>query len=488
MSGSQTNLAWDTLLDLGERHSGPFHERLTWAIRAAIRAGKLPLGSALPPSRKLAADLGCSRWVVTQAYEQLLAEGYLAARVGSATRVRWPEGRTSLAPATVPGSVRAPRFDLGPGLPDLRAFPRRAWLAALRAEIDTIPHTQLAYPGPGGHPRLRQVLSEYLQRVRGAVVRAEDVTITTGVTDGMTQILRALVAAGVSAVAVEDPGWYRLHEAIARAGLALAPVPVDEQGMRVEELVERPGPGLEAAVVTPAHHFPTGTVLAPARRATLIKWARRASALILEDDYDAEFRYDRRPIGTVQGMDPAQVALFGSLSKTLAPALSLGWVVTPPRWTQALRSAESRLTGPPVLDQLALARFVETGAYDRHLRSVRQRYRARRDRLVEALARHLPDCSTAGVAAGLHVVVHLSKGIDGAAAVASAAERGVRVMDLRTCRPASGNDGAEGLVLGYGNLDDGAVEQAVRELAQAVRASGLGTSTIPAIPAGYPTQ
>jgi GntR family transcriptional regulator/MocR family aminotransferase len=467
---SQTNLAWDTLLDLGERGSGPRHQRLTQAIRTAIQTGTLPHGGALPPSRMLAAELGCSRWVVTQAYQQLVAEGYLVARVGSATRVRWPQGGSRPAPTVASGPARAPRYDLAPGLPDLRAFPRRAWLEAIRAEVTTAPHAELAYPArgaPGGHPRLRQVLAEYLQRVRGAVVHPEDVTITSGVTDGVTQVCRALVASGARSIAVEDPGWHRLREAAIGAGLVLAPVDVDAQGMRVQEL---PGaPGLTAAIVTPAHQFPTGSVLAPTRRAALLAWARQVDTLILEDDYDAEFRYDRRPVGTVQGMDPRRVALFGSLSKTLAPALRLGWAVTPPRWTPALRAAETQTTGPPVLDQLALARFIQAGSYDRHLRSVRQRYRARRDRLVQALIRQLPDCSISGIAAGLHLVLDLHPGTDAAAVVAAAAKRGVRVISLGSYRAAA--KGGQALVLGYGNLDDRAVEQAVQELAAAVRAA-----------------
>jgi GntR family transcriptional regulator/MocR family aminotransferase len=467
---SQTNLAWDTLLDLGERDGGgPLHQRLTHAIRAAIRTGTLPNGAALPPSRKLAADLGCSRWAVTEAYQQLVAEGYLVARVGSATRVRWPQATSRPAPATAAGPARTARYDLGPGLPDLRAFPRQAWAEAVRAEVTTAPHAELAYPArgaPGGHPRLRQVLAEYLQRVRGAIVDPEDVTITSGVTDGVARLCRALLAAGAGAVAVEDPGWHRLREAAGGAGLALAPVGVDDQGIRVQDL---PKAGAAAAIVSPAHQFPTGSVLAPARRAALLEWARRVDALVLEDDYDAEFRYDRRPVGTLQGMDPRRVALLGSLSKTLAPAMGLGWVVTPPRWTQALRAAQPRPAGPPVLDQLALARFIQAGSYDRHLRSVRQRYRARRDRLVRALGRELPDCPISGVAAGLHIVVRLPRGTDAAAVVAGAARRGVRVVAMDAYRAAAGP--GQALVLGYGNLDDRAVEQAVRELAAAVRAA-----------------
>jgi GntR family transcriptional regulator/MocR family aminotransferase len=477
MRRSQTNLAWDTLLDLGADEAGPLYQRLTRALRAAIRAGRIPRGSALPPSRTLAADLGCSRWVVTQAYEQLVAEGYVGARVGSATRVLWPDHPPAPPTAAASRPAAAPRVDLVPGLPDLRGFPRGAWLEAIRAELRTAAYTEFAYTPPAGHPRLRQVLAEYLQRVRGAVVRPEDVTITAGVADGMTEVCRALVAAGAKAVAVEDPGWFRVREVAGRAGLDLVAVGVDERGMRVDRLDG--ARGLAAAIVTPAHQFPTGTVLAPERRAALVDWAGKAGALILEDDYDTEFRYDRRPVGTVQGMDPPRVALFGSLSKTLAPALRLGWVVTPPRWTRALREAGSRLAGPPVLDQLALARFIETGAYDRHLRAMRKRYRARRDRLVEALGALLPDCRVSGVAAGLHVVVHLPEPVSAAAVVTVAERRGVRVMDLRACQLSGTATGAgDGLVLGYGNLDVRAIEPAIRELALAVReAARSSTST-----------
>jgi GntR family transcriptional regulator/MocR family aminotransferase len=495
MLNSQTNLAWDTLLDLDMGQGGPLYERLTRALRAAIRAGTIPDGSAIPPSRKLAADLGCSRWVVTEAYGQLLAEGYLEGRVGSGTRVRWPAQAAGRPAATLPRPAPIPQFDLLPGSPDLRGFPRRAWLDALRAELATAAYTEFTYPPNAGHPRLRIVLAEYLQRVRGAQVSAENITVTTGVADGMRQVCLALVAAGAAAgvVAVEDPGWYRLREVVSGTGLGLAPVLVDEHGLLVDEhgpvlgqagqVGRRPAP---AVIVTPAHQFPTGTVLAPARRAALVDWARRTGGLILEDDYDAEYRYDRRPVGTVQGMDPRRVALFGSVSKTLAPAMSLGWVVTPPELTRALRSALGSVASPPVLDQLALARFIQTGPYDRHLRAMRQVYRARRDQLVESLGRWLPECMVSGVAAGLHAVVGLPSGVGGVAVVAAAIRHGVRVMDLRGCRlaeRAGEPDGDEGLVLGYGNIEVRAIEEAVRRLALAVRDTG----SRPAHGAGVPT-
>jgi GntR family transcriptional regulator / MocR family aminotransferase len=456
MPVSQTNLAWDTLLDLDASQSGPLYERLTRALRAAIRAGTIPNGSAIPPSRKLAADLGCSRWVVTEAYGQLLAEGYLEGRVGSATRVRWPARVAEARAVPVPRRAPVPQLDLLPGTPDLRGFPRRAWLDALRAELSTAAYTEFTYPPAAGHPRLREVLAEYLQRVRGAQVSVEDVTVTSGTADGMRQVCLALAASGARSIAVEDPGWQRLWQ-VAEQAAALA------------------GASAPAAVmVTPAHQFPTGTVLAPGRRAALVDWARRTGALILEDDYDAEYRYDRRPVGTVQGVDPRRVVLFGSVSKTLAPALGLGWVVTPPELTRALRSASARVAGPPAPDQLALARFIQTGSYDRHVRAMRQVYRARRDQLVDAIGRLLPEGAVSGVAAGLHVVVGLPAGVDGVAVVAAAMRRGVRVMDLGSCRLAGRVGDPDSLVLGYGNVDARSIEEGVRRLAAAVRGAGPG--------------
>jgi GntR family transcriptional regulator / MocR family aminotransferase len=468
MAEFQTNLAWDTLLELGGR-PGPLHARLSGALREAIRDQRVPAGSALPPSRTLAEDLGCSRWVVTEAYAQLAAEGYLEARVGSGTRVR-PLGQGETGPPPPPvAPVRAPRIDLAPGLPDLRSFPLARWVAALRSVAATLPYAELGYPDPAGHPRLRQLLARYLARVRGAHPDPAQVTICRGVADATGRLCRALHAAGMTAVAVEDPGWHRLREAAAAAGLRVVPVPVDGQGLRVGDLEDRPG--VRAVIVGPTHQFPTGVVLSPDRRVALLAWARRVDGLVLEDDYDAEFRYDRRPVGTIQGTDPSRVALLGSLSKTLSPALGIGWAATPPAWTGPFRATLGPPAVPSTLDQLTFAAFLETGAYDRHLRAARRRFRLRRDRLVRALAERLPDARLLGVAAGLHLLVHLGDEVDCAAVVARAAAAGVRVADLDTYRV--GNDAAgPGLVLGYGNLTDGQVEEAVTLLAAAAEATG----------------
>ncbi|MFD5090493.1 PLP-dependent aminotransferase family protein [Amycolatopsis thailandensis] len=453
MTKSQTNLAWDVLLDLSG--PGPRHERLTRALRTVIREGTLGSGAALPPSRTLAADLGFSRWVITQAYEQLIAEGYLAARTGSATVVRWSTSSTGPAKA-LPRKATPPEIDLAPGLPDLRHFPRQRWAEAVREVLANAPHGEFGYPVPGGHPRLRAVLADHLRRCRGAVV--EDVRISSGVTDGFGRVCRALRAAGITRIAAEEPGWLTLRRVATRAGLEVVGVPVDEDGLRVDEIPA----GARAVLVTPAHQFPTGTVLSPARRAGLLSWARDVDGVIVEDDYDAEFRYDRRPVGTVQGMDPARVVLLGSVSKTLSPALGLGWYALPPQWTDLVDPSPT----PPALEQLAFAAFLEHGSYDRHLRAARRRYRARRDALVGALG-PLP---VSGIAAGLHLVLDLP-GVRAAEVVRRAAVKGLRVADLDDYRA---TPRTPGIVLGYGNLADGSVGTAARLLIEAIGEASRG--------------
>ncbi|WP_200308918.1 MocR-like pyridoxine biosynthesis transcription factor PdxR [Streptomyces adelaidensis] len=470
MRESQTNPAGDLLLNLGQFGDGPLHERVKRALRAAIRQGRIEVGAALPPSRQLAADLGCSRWAVTEAYSQLVAEGYLEARTGSATRVRW--SNESDADSLRPANQQAPaaRFDLAPGLPDLRAFPRRRWADAVRAQVTTMAFTEFGYPPPGGHPRLRRLLAEYLGRSRGVSATGQDVTVCTSVTDGVRRVCHALRAHGITAVGCEEPGWTRLREVVGAAGLDMVSISTDAGGLRTDDLARHPG--LRAVLTTPAHQFPLGTVLVPERRAALLRWARQVDGVVLEDDYDAEFRYDRRPVATVQGMDPSRVVLFKSLSKILSPALGIGWIVAPPRWTDHLHLAGQAATQPSPLDQLPFAALLESGAYDRHLRACRQRYRNRRDTLVQALADQLPDASVSGIAAGLHLILRLPTTVDTAAVVTAAAARSLRVADL-TAYHATGHHADHGLVLGYGNLADGMVNEAVRRLREAIESSSL---------------
>jgi GntR family transcriptional regulator/MocR family aminotransferase len=472
MPDSQTNISAASpaprlLLDLGAEAAGPRHARLARALREAIRRGRLAAGTALPPSRVLAAELGCSRWVVTEAYAQLAAEGYLEATVGSGTRVR----RLAAAPAPPGLGAAAPAppapLDMAPGLPDLRAFPLRGWLAALRSAATDLPSADLGYPDPAGHPVLRQVLADYLGRVRGAQAGPAAVTVTTGATDAIGRLCGELRRRGGRAVAVEDPGWHRIRQVVAAAGLAVVPVPVDDQGLRADRLDDRADGRADAVIISPAHQFPNGTVLSAPRRASLLAWARTTGGLIIEDDYDAEFRYDRRPVGALQGAGPPFVALVGSVSKTLSPALGIGWMVTPPGWTPA-PDRPGRPAGPSVLDQLAFASFVRSGGYDRQLRACRKSYRDRRDALAAALAARLPEARVAGAAAGLHLLVHLPAGTDAAAVAAGARAAGVRVASLDTYRI---EPGPPGLVLGYGNLAGHQVEAAVARLAAAVRSA-----------------
>jgi len=465
MQVSQTNLAGDLLLNLGRYGNGPLHERVKRALRSAIREGRIEVGAALPPSRQLAADLGCSRWAVTEAYGQLVAEGYLEARSGSATRVRW-----SNAPDTDiarPAARQTPlaRFDLAPGLPDLRAFPRRRWADAVRAQATQATVTELGYPPAGGHLRLRRLLAEYLGRSRGVSTTAQDVTVCTSVTDGVRRMCYALRTQGITAVGCEEPGWTRLRQVIRAAGLEPVPIRMDHGGLRTDDLVGHPG--LRAVLTAPAHQFPLGTVLVPERRAALLDWARRVDGVVLEDDYDAEFRYDRRPVASVQGMDPSRVVLFKSLSKTLSPALGIGWMVAPPRWTHQLHQSDQVAAQPSTLDQLAFAALLESGAYHRHLRACRQRYRQRRDALVQVLTDLLPDCPVSGIAAGLHLILRLPTAVDTAAVVTAAATRSLLVADLAAYH-ATDARAAHGLVLGYGNLVDSGLHEAVNHLREAI--------------------
>jgi GntR family transcriptional regulator/MocR family aminotransferase len=460
MDDYQSNVASGIPLDLGPDGSGPLHERLARALRDAIRSSRLSDGSLLPPSRVLAADLGCSRWVVTEAYAQLATAGYVEARTGSGTRVRASGSAAGPPLDRPPGSPRAGgRIDMSPGLPDLRAFPAARWAAAVRPAAATLSMADLGYPDPSGHQALREVLAEYLARARGAQADPRHLTVCASATDGIGRICRALRRAGCRAVAVEDPGWQHAREVAGAAGLAVRPVPVDEHGMRAD----LPG-DVGAVIVTPAHQFPAGVVLSAQRRAALLGWARRTGGLVIEDDYDAEYRYDRRPVTAMQGTGPSHVALLGSVSKTLSPALGIGWVLSPPAWTPALR--EPPAAAPSVPGQLAFAAFLRSGSYGRHLRAGRQRYRARRDSLVAALAAGIPEATVSGAAAGLHLLLRLGTETDSEAVRGRALSLGLRVASLGRYR--CSEQPWQGLVLGYGNLADHQVGEGVALLATAV--------------------
>jgi GntR family transcriptional regulator/MocR family aminotransferase len=447
-----------------DRASGGLADQVAAELRTAIRSGRLAGGVRLPASRELARDLGMSRGVVVEAYEQLVAEGFLVSRQGSGTRIAELDPAAPAADA-VPASMAPPdiAYDLRVGTPDLSAFPRRAWLAAVRQVMKVAPHAALGYGDPGGVPELRTELAAYLRRVRAAEVAAEQLVVVNGVAQGLHLVIGALAQAGPIPLAVEDPHSVSTFALLDAAGAVRVPVPVDEEGIVVDALRRTPA---RAVMVTPAHQYPTGVVLSPRRRAELVAWAVEVDGLVLEDDYDAEFRYDRDPVGCLQALCPQRVVLLGSVSKSLAPGLRLGWLVAPPPLAQAARRA--RVTsdlGSPVIDQYALAQLIGSGAYDRHLRQLRRRYRARRDALTEALARWLPGAVVRGVSAGIQLYVELPPGLDEASVVMAAAARGVAVDGAAPLRVERG--GPPALVLGFARLPEHRIAQAVRLLAEA---------------------
>lgn len=444
------------------RHSGiALRRQLEDWLRGAIRDRTLSAGATLPATRTLAHDLGVSRGVVVEAYTQLAAEGYLLARRGSATVVAPVAGISERDGTTAP---RAPevRYDFRPGTPDVGLFPRTAWAAALRYAVRTAADGDLGYGDPAGTRELRRELATYLRRVRGVAAEPDDLVITSGFAQGLGLVCRALRAMGMTELAMEDPCHPGQRALVADAGLTTLAVPVDEQGVRVDILAATPA---RAVLVTPAHQFPTGIAYSAARRAQLLHWARERDAVIIEDDYDAEYRYDRAPVGALQGLDPAHVVYAGSASKMLAPALRLGWLVVPAHLGAATLAAK-RLAdlGSPVLDQLALAQFLERGLLDRHLRRARAIYRARRDALRDALTRYAPQVRIHGIAAGLHAVAELTPTADEALVVAAARACGVGVYGGRDYY-AAGTAPYPTLVLGYGALSPHAIERAVALLA-----------------------
>ncbi|WP_344404592.1 PLP-dependent aminotransferase family protein, partial [Dactylosporangium fulvum] len=408
---------WEALVEL-DRSRPRVGDQLVGALRDAITRGRLAPGTRLPSTRDLAADLGVSRGLVVGAYEQLVAEGRLLTRRGSGTvvadvvttmpkqRGEAPDRPTTVAP-------------LRPGVPDLGMFPRTAWRRAYETALAGALDADFDYTDAVGVPRLRRELAGYLGRVRAALVPPEGLIVTAGVTQGLALLANALLTAGMKRVGLEDPGPAALRDHLTRLGLDVVPVPVDGEGLDVRALGRTRA---KAVVVTPAHQFPTGVVLAPSRRAELVAWARRVDGLVIEDDYDAEYRYDREPVACLQGLAPDRVALVGSVSKVLAPGLRLGWLVAPQAWLPDLRAAKADAdNGGPSLQQLAFAEFLAGGGYDRHLRRARRRHRERRDAAVDALRRHLPTARIGGIAAGLHLVVEPPPGVDDRAVAERAA-------------------------------------------------------------------
>ncbi|MGX1370816.1 GntR family transcriptional regulator/MocR family aminotransferase [Streptomyces canus] len=511
MAESWVNYAERIGSDLHLELPGPGGRRaaLTAALRAAVRSGRLAPGTRLPPYRSLAADLGVARNTVADAYAELVAEGWLTARQGSGTRVA--ERTPPLAPAVAakasgarpracaPRDARPlpARHDLRQGTPDVSAFPRSAWLASYRRALHQAPNEVFGPGDPAGRPELRAALAAYLARARG--VRTEPDRIV--VCSGFAHALRLLFGSGGGSgsgdrgggrggggrgaaegagegqvlrgpLAVEAYGLPFHRELLAAQGVRTVPLPLDGHGARVDRLSRE-----RAVLLTPAHQFPTGGPLHAERRAAVVDWARARGAVVLEDDYDGEFRYDRRPVGALQSLDPERVILVGSVSKSLSPALRLGWMVLPDRYVgDVLMAKGEREAWASVPDQLALADLITSGAYDRHVRRMRQRYRGRRDRLVAALAERAPHVEVSGVAAGLHAVLRLPRGTE-RSAVEAAARHGVALDGLAEFRhPDTDMPAHDGLVVGYATPSEHAYGAALEALCGALAPGGTRVS------------
>jgi GntR family transcriptional regulator / MocR family aminotransferase len=453
----------DVLVPL-ERGSGvALHRQIEASMRDAIRAGRLRRGASLPPTRALAADLGVSRGVVVEAYQQLAAEGYLTSRAGSFTRVAiGPE--KAVRPARTPPSP-VTEVDFCPCRADVSQFPRSAWLRSVRRVMREAPDEDFGSVGGRGVPALHHALAAYLNRVRGTSASPESIVVCTGYAQGIALVIDVLARSGAKRLAVEDPCADDDAVPVARAaGLEVVGVPLGEEGIRTDALDRIEA---DALVLTPSHQWPTGAVLSARARSAVVRWARQRDALIVEDDYDAEYRYDRAPIGAMQGLAPDRVIYAGTASKTLAPGLRLGWLVPPADLVEPIAQAKTLADrGSPVLDQLAFADFLARGEFDRHLRRIRPLYRRRRDALLSAMREHLPELEPAGIAAGLHLVAHLPDDLDEAAVVDAAARRGVAVDGLARYRIAGA--GRPGLIFGYAALGERDLRRGVARLAEAI--------------------
>jgi GntR family transcriptional regulator/MocR family aminotransferase len=447
---------------------------LETALRDSVRSGRLPAGTALPSSRALARDLGIARNTVAEAYGQLVAEGWLTARHGSGTWVAERAGPGQQAARRKPGSsAPATRYNLRPGTPDVSAFPRAAWISAARKALASAPGADLSYADPRGLEVLRVALAEYLSRARGVVVTPDRVVVCAGFAQGLELLCEVLRARGVRRLAVEAYG-HTGHRGLAQHhGLALAPLLVDARGA-VVRCDDETLAGTGAMLLTPAHQFPLGVALAPERRRHAIDWAASTGGLIIEDDYDGEFRYDRQAVGALQSLAPGHVAYGGTASKSLAPGLRLGWLALPEGLAEdvvEMKRDTVRLSSS--IDQLTLADFISSGSYDRHVRRARLAYRQRRDRLVSALTREVPAVSVSGIAAGLHVLVRLPDGVAEDAVVARAAARGLALLGLADFRTGE-QDLGPAIVVGYATPPPHAFSTAVARLCAVLREATAG--------------
>ncbi|ONI68285.1 hypothetical protein BWI15_35290 [Kribbella sp. ALI-6-A] len=461
----------ELLIGLDRSGAEPLGQQIQRQLRDAIRGGRLSAGERLPSSRSLAEQLGVSRGLVVECYEQLVAEGYLITVTGSGTRVAPGAAVRRTQPAEVvrPPQPQPVEVDFEYGIPDLASFPMQDWMWALTQAGRLGPSAAMGDEPDTGSEHLRGVLVGYHRRVRAGAAEAAHTVVVNGFRQGLNLVLGALARGGHHSVALEDPGPREHDELAVRAGLTPVAVPVDEEGVNVEALARC---GARAVLVTPAHQCPTGVVLSGRRRRDLIAWAEEVDGLILEDDYDAEFRYDRQPVGSLQGLAPDRVVVLGSVSKTLAPGLRIGWLLAPPQLVEALtREKHLASRGVPALDQIALALMIESGRFDRHLRRMREIYHARRRVLVAELAERAPHVRLEGLDAGCHALLRLPARLEEAAVVDRAAADGVRVYALGRYRvPPAVEPTAfsPALVIGFGNVNESRIRRGVRVLGEAL--------------------
>ncbi|MEV6072331.1 PLP-dependent aminotransferase family protein [Nocardia sp. NPDC052001] len=479
-STSDVDLHLPLALDSGRRVG------LEHALREAIRDGRLAAGARLPSTRTLATELGLSRGTVSSAYDQLIAEGHLIAKQGSGTRVAdtvTTRGMGTPRTGRDAKHVVTARHNLRAGSPDISRFPTTAWLRAARKALDRAPAEAFGYGDACGRVELRAALAEYLGRTRGVLATPDRIIITTGVQQGLALLARVLVESGTTAIAMEDPYIPSFRDTVRSAGPAVVPLPVDDEGARVDLLTTSEFESVGAAVITPSHQFPIGSTLSPARRQQLADWAR-AGHLAIEDDYDGEFRYDRQPVGAIQGIAPDHVVYLGTASKTLGPGLRLAWMVLPPQLVEPVAEAKRLADNhSETLGQLTLAELITSHAYDRHIRSARLRYRRRRDLLADRLTpragRPLAGFSLTGIAAGLHALIRLEPaGLTEDEVLSRASEYGLAIDGLSDMwlTPATRFPRPQGIVVGFGSTSDSAYPAALDALVRALswRESGSG--------------
>lgn len=428
------------------------------ALREAILGGRLAAGEPLPSSRALAADLGLARGTVVEAYGQLVAEGLLIARRGMGTTIA---PRPPGSPGPQPRRPATPVADFTVGSPDLGGFPTAAWGRAVRAVLHRGAR-EFGMLDPQGALRLRRALTGYLGRARGVHTDAERVVVCSGFVQGLRLVCEVAADRGARRVALEDPCMPHYRDIVARVGLVPTALPVDEDGAR---LPPSGSEGPDVVVLTPAHQFPLGVRLTAARRAGFRRWARETGALIVEDDYDAEFFHDGASIPTLQADAPEHVIYAGSASKILAPGLRLGWLAVPDRLVEAFVVAKRRADwGSSMPDQLALAEMIESAALDRHVRRARSECRSRCDALLAMLADRPGRATAVGVAAGMHAVLALPPDSPGEAALAATAAARTLVVDVLG-RYYAGCPPFPALVVGYATPPAHGYAAALRELA-----------------------